>query len=441
MIKTLDPSQENALELLTSGMNVFLTGNAGTGKTTVITEFLKNAVDPIAITATTGIAALNMRDHIKANTGEDVDAMTIYRWSGIGIGPYNNAYQGYETNEKCWARLMDEMRRPPHKFSRAKAIDRICDAKTLIIDEISMLPGKALTFLDYFFRRVRNQHVPFGGIQMVLVGDFLQLPPVSKTGKYDWCFMTKAWQEADFTPAVLTRIHRQDDDEFKGLLNAVRVGRISESHAASLKKRVARFPSEKLIRLYTHNVQVDKFNTMRLNMIEEPSVTVEMRDSGHPGCTWVRENLVCPELLELKVGARVMVTVNLSDNVVNGSLGTIVRLGEKGGRPAAEVALDSGDVVEIETYVWNVVPGSPEKGFVSQLPLRLAWATTIHKSQGLSLDSALIDARAAREPGQAYVALSRVRTMRGLFLKDTFSGVFVSPDAINFTDTISQHAC
>jgi ATP-dependent exoDNAse (exonuclease V) alpha subunit len=421
------------------GKNVFLTGNAGTGKTTVITEALKDDPEKVAVTATTGIAALNLRDQIKANTGNEKNAMTIYRWAGIGIGPFNNAYQGYENNEQCYKRLYDEMERPVFKYSRGQAIQRICNTEILIIDEISMLPGKTLNFLDYWFRKVRRQDVPFGGIQVIFVGDFLQLPPVAKTGKYDWAFMSNAWKEAELMPAVLTRIHRQDADAFKQVLNAVRVGKIGKEESAILQKRVARFPHSKLMRLYTHNVQVDKFNNMMLDIIDNKEYTFKMMDSGHSGCAWIRENLICPEKLVLKVGARVMVTVNLNDGVVNGTIGTVTKIfaHDRTIQIRTDDAEDEDDVINIGVYKWEVSPGEEWFGCVTQIPLRLAWATTIHKSQGLSLDSALIDVRAAREPGQAYVALSRVRTLPGLHLKDTFSGVFVSQDAINYTNAIS----
>jgi len=437
--RQLDPSQEAALQRIFEGRNVFLTGNAGTGKTTVITEFLKHDPAKVAVTATTGIAALNLRDQIKANTGNDKNAMTIYRWAGIGIGPFNNAYQGYENNEQCYKRLYDEMERPPFQYSRGHAIQRICNTEILIIDEISMLPGKTLNFLDYWFRKVRRQDIPFGGIQVVFVGDFLQLPPVAKTGKYDWAFMSKAWKEAELMPAVLARIHRQDADVFKKVLNAVRVGKIGKEESAILQKRVARFPHSNLMRLYTHNVQVDKFNNMMLDLIENKEYTFKMMDSGHSGCAWIRENLICPEKLVLKVGARVMVTVNLNDGVVNGTIGTVTKIFpyEDMIEIITDDAEDEDDVINIGRYKWAVSPGEEWLGCVTQIPLRLAWATTIHKSQGLSLDSALIDVRAAREPGQAYVALSRVRTLPGLHLKDTFSGVFVSQDAINYTNAIS----
>lgn len=436
--KELDPSQIHALKIIGWKYNVFLTGNAGTGKTTVITEFLYDNVadlDSIAVTATTGIAALNMRNQLE----DAIETMTIYRWAGIGIGPYNNAYQGYETNEECLERLRDEMKRPPFKFTRPKAIARICSAKILIIDEISMLPGKTLNFLDFYFRKMRKQDLPFGGIQVIFVGDFLQLPPVSKTGKYDWCFMNKSWKEADLMPAVLTRIHRQDANDFKNLLNAVRVGKIGKDESAILQKRVVRFPSSKIIRLYTHNVQVDKYNNMQLGLIDDEEVTFTMRDTGDSGCAWIRENLTCPETLTLKIGARVMVTVNLQGGIVNGTIGTVKEINKLMGYIIIKVdgVPDDDSWAQIKEYTWHVVPGKEKYGSVTQLPIRLAWATTIHKSQGLSLNAALVDARAAREPGQAYVALSRVRTLPGLFLKDTFSGVFVSQDAINYTNAIS----
>jgi ATP-dependent exoDNAse (exonuclease V) alpha subunit len=165
-----------------------------------------------------------------------------------------------------------------------------------------------------------------------------------------------------------------------------------------------------------------------------------MSNSGHAACDWMIKNMLTPEKLQLKVGARVMITANLTEknsggalSAVNGSLGTVCDCENDD----VTVKLDSGDFLHVGDYKWNIDPSDDKQGWVMQIPLKLAWAATIHKSQGLSLDSALIDVRATREPGQTYVALSRVRSLAGLYLKDVFKGVWVSQEAIQFTKSIS----
>jgi ATP-dependent DNA helicase PIF1 len=434
----LDPSQQAAVTIMEEGRNVFLTGNAGTGKSTVITQFIAGSKRTIDMTATTGIAALNLRDQIFEKCGLKLNANTIYRWSGIGLGPLE-----HENDDQCFGRLCEEMKKPPLSITREKAFDRIFYAKCLIIDEISMLPGKTFQFLEYLCRKLRKNDIPWGGLQVICVGDFLQLPPVSRTGKYDWAFQNSAWQRSNFKHVVLQRIHRQDDDVFKDLLNNVREGRIQPKHSAILAKRVARFPRADLLRLFTHNTQVDRYNNMMLEGLETEEYELQMYSSGHSGCEWMIKNMLTPFLLKMKVGARMMVTANISIpgsggalKAVNGSLGTLTRISLNPNE--AELTLDCGRTIVLEPYTWWVDPSDEAKGCVRQLPLKLAWAATIHKSQGLSLDSALIDVRATREPGQTYVALSRVRSLSGLFLKDVFKGVWVSNEAIEFTNRITQ---
>jgi ATP-dependent exoDNAse (exonuclease V) alpha subunit len=432
----LDTSQQSAVNTMRRGRNVFLTGNAGTGKSTVITQFIAGNKNSITVTATTGIAALNLRDQLYANSGVSMIANTIYRWSGIGLGP-----QPHEDDEQCWDRLCAEMSKPPLSISRKNAFERITKCECLIIDEISMLPGRTFQFLEFLCRKLRGNNYPWGGIQIICVGDFLQLPPVSKTGKYDWAFLSSAWKMTDFEHVVLQKIHRQDNDVFKDLLNNVRIGTIQPRHSEIMAKRVARFPRADLLRLFTHNVQVDKYNNMMLEGIEEPLHVYRMSNSGHAACDWMIKNMLTPEKLQLKVGARVMVTANLTEknsggalSAVNGSLGTVCDCESD----EVTVKLDSGDFLHVGDYKWNIDPSDDKQGWVMQIPLKLAWAATIHKSQGLSLDSALIDVRATREPGQTYVALSRVRSLAGLYLKDVFKGVWVSQEAIQFTKSISQ---
>lgn len=428
----LDESQSKAVGLMQAGGNVFLTGNAGTGKSTVVTTFLAGAVRPVIVTASTGVAALNLRDQFYARSGLMVPVSTIYRWAGINLGPMDG-----ESNEACFARLERAAR--PSTYAAWRGIQ---SAQCLVIDEISMLPGRVLTYLEWHCRHLRRNNRPWGGLQVIAVGDFLQLPPVSKTGVYDWAFLSDGWAASRFVNVGLKTIHRQADPVFTDLLNSVRVGRLSAAHMAILKKRVAVFPKRDLLRLFTHNVQVDTWNNSRLDDIDGASETFEMRKEGSEFETaFLVKNLLTPETLTVKKGARVMVTVNITGEgrallAVNGSLGTVLGWGYDHDGESIQVRLDDGSELSVARNRWTFDPRNPDGSAVEQFPLRLAWAATIHKSQGLSLDAALIDARATREPGQAYVALSRVRTLGGLWLRDIFNGVWVSPEAINFMDSL-----
>jgi ATP-dependent DNA helicase PIF1 len=429
----LDTSQQAAIGAMQRGDNVFLTGNAGTGKSTVVTTFLGQAFRRIDVTATTGVAALNLRDQFQARSGIFLPVSTVFRWAGIALGPNPG-----ENDRACLKRLTMDMRP-----SRAGAWRRVRAAECLVIDEISMLNGRVFQFLEFLCRELRGGNKPWGGLQVICVGDFLQLPPVARDGVYDWAFQSETWAATGFRSAVLTQIHRQLDPEFMGLLNAVRCGRVGGQHVKTLARRVARFPATTLLRLFTHNTQVDRWNTSRLEAIEAEQKDFLMTDTGGPECEWIKKNLLTPERLCLKLGARVMVTINLPDDrgnlrAVNGSLGTVIEMAADPACPceADEIVLrlDDSRTIGIERFTWNVDPARPDAGGVTQFPLRLAWAATIHKSQGLSLDAALIDARATREPGQTYTALSRVRTLGGLWLRDTFTGVWVSPEAIQFME-------
>jgi hypothetical protein len=423
----LSPEQLRAAMDIDRGKNVFLSGNAGTGKSTVVGHVLENLDERrgVAVVATTGIAAINLRDQFAAKypKSRPLRVTTIYSWAGIGIGPA----QG-EHVDAFVGRMADQAQRTPHMWRNLR------NTHMVIIDEVSMLPGKVLDAIDRIARLARNDTRPFGGMQVVAVGDFLQLPPVSKNGVYDWAFKSAAWRELKFIPHILKTVHRQSDPEFVSLLNAVRTGRIGKEHEALLRSRVPTFPRQDILRLFTHNAQVDKWNNMMLDGIESPEVEHKMTTRGDPyAVEKLRKNLIVQDVVKLKKGARVMVLANIRGDdgelaLVNGSLATVVD-------PSTPTIIADGttEIVALERYGW-VEDMDPmiNTATVTQVPLRLAWASTIHKSQGLSLDSALIDVRAAREPGQAYVALSRVKKISGMYLKDMFSIIYTSQDAAKF---------
>ena len=426
----LSDQQLRAMEAVESGRNVFLTGMAGTGKSAVTAAIIGRAKERVDLCATTGIAALNLQQQFFERTGLRVTANTIYRFAGIALGPAPG--QKFEDYFFYLERNMTRARRG--------AFTRVAAARTVVIDEISMLPGRILHYLDYHFRRIRQNEEPFGGVQIVTVGDFLQLPPVSKTGVYDWAFRSPVWAAACFETHYLTRIFRQNEPALVSVLNNFREGRVDGRTAQVLASRIARFPDRNIPRLFTHNVQVDKWNSYQLANIEEEAEWVNVAETQGDAIEieFLIKNLVTPTELILKKSARVMFTANITQGgallAANGECGTVLECAPD----SVLVRKDTGEEVDVEPFKWQFDPQNEDSSTFTQFPLRLAYALTIHKSQGLTLDRALIDIRAAREPGQAYVALSRVRRLSGLFLKDWFKGVFVSPEAIEFYRNIKS---
>ena len=410
------PSEESRfLAHAVAGRNGCLTGPAGTGKTTLLKQFVGTASRRVDITAPTGVAALN------------AGGITLHRFCGMLLGP-----QPGQSNDDYFSTLERDGRR-----SVLAGFGRVRRCETLVIDEISMLPGRQLEFVDFMFRRLRGRDAAFGGAQVIVVGDFLQLPPVRRgeTEPYDWAFLSPAWKAAEFKTVVLDKVRRQDEAAFIRALGEFRLGHVRGESARLLQGRVKNFPPSTLPRLFTHNVQVEKWNTFQLSELAGEEVVLEAEQAG-PDVqrAFLVKNLLTPSSLRLKPGALVSFTINKSEPgrneplFVNGQLGKVEEI-----RPGLVVVrANNGDMVGVEPFTWRYDAQDPEAATFTQFPLRLAWAMTIHKSQGLTLDAAYLDIRAAREPGQAYVAVSRVRTLAGLFFKDWFKGVHVSPEAIKF---------
>lgn len=404
------------------GRNVFLTGQAGTGKSTLLRRYLEEAGvinQKIAVTASTGIAALN------------IGGTTIHRFAGIELGVGAD-----ETFEEATDRL--EAR---SFLSATLARQRVRTIGTVILDEVSMIPGRQLDFLDHWFRHLRQFDRPFGGAQFIFVGDFLQLPPVRKGDDtpYDWAFHSRAWKEAIDATILLETVRRQDEAHFTAALEGVREGKLAGRAARVLMPRVLENPERDCPRLYTHNSQVDRWCDYMLEELPDEAVTLEAATTGTPiAVDSLRKNILAPESLALKPGALVMNLVNKITDFENGCREVVVN-GQTGhveaiGKGHVDIRLKDGRLAIVRPHTWSWSHHKPENGGPSftQFPLRLAYAMTIHKSQSLSLDRAHCDIRAAREPGQAYVALSRVRTLEGLSLKEWPRGIFVSPHAIAF---------
>lgn len=396
------------LDLAMAGENTFLTGPAGSGKSHLVRDYLKRHPDT-NVTASTGVAALN------------VGGMTVHRWSGMLLGPARG--QDFE-------RFFAQLARDAKPNMRA-AFNRVRRCNRLVIDEISMLSGSAFDYLDFHCRKIREDKRPFGGIQVIGTGDFLQLPPVrtNPTHSYDWAFDSSAWSAARFQTVELRRIMRQDEPDFVAALAKFRRGEIDAAAEKLLRPRISLFPHRDITRLFTHNSMVDRWNDFCLGELPGPE-SIREADTWGPQSQidFLEKNLLTPKVLRLKPRAKVMFTVNRPDDgFVNGQTGEVVSIGF-----TSVVVHTQGKELEVSPYRWRFDSNDPGTAWFEQLPLRLANALTIHKAQGLTLDSAFVDVRAAREPGQAYVALSRVRTLAGLHLKDWPKGVFVSQRALDF---------
>ncbi|MDB4940318.1 MAG: ATPase [Candidatus Doudnabacteria bacterium] len=387
-------TQQQALDILKSGANVFLTGEPGSGKTHTINKFVRylreHSIEP-AVTASTGIAATH------------IGGMTIHSWSGIGI------------KEDLTSSDLHKLAADP-KFAK-----RILRAQVLIIDEISMLSQRTLSMVDAVCRSVRKIQEPFGGMQVVFVGDFFQLPPILKQATLEsphkqFAYNSPAWQRANPTVCYLTEQHRQDDPVFLNMLAAIRRNELEEEHFESIQSRIVQraVTPIQIPRLFTRNVSVDKLNDERLQKLPGEHRLYVMTNTGRSSLVdTLKKGCLSPEQLYLKVGAVVMFTKNNPQaGYANGTLGVVRDLSE--GFPLVEIR--GGKRVVVTPQDWKSEEGGKLRAMVSQLPLRLAWAITIHKSQGMSMDAAAIDLSDVFEYGQGYVAISRVRRLSGLHL-------------------------
>lgn len=383
-------TQADALTILKTGANVFLTGEPGSGKTHTLKEYIKYlkeyGIEPV-VTASTGIAATH------------IGGMTIHSWSGIGAKEYITDYD------------IDRIASTEH------VAKRITKARVLIIDEISMLSGSTISAIDSIIRSIRGNMEPFGGIQVVFVGDFFQLPPIKKGGEDDFAFSARAWRDANIVVCYLSEQHRNANSDLFNILSAARNNNLKEEHFELLKSKTVLLADVKNeTKLFTHNKNVDILNTEKLEKLPGKKHTFSMTNKGNPNlvASLIR-GCLSPEILDLKIGSRVMCTKNNNARgFVNGTLGTVVSFGTNGGYPVIQTA--SGDEILVEPMNWQIEIDGKVKAEITQVPLRLAWAITVHKSQGMTLSGAAIDLANSFEYGQGYVALSRLTSLSGLEL-------------------------
>jgi ATP-dependent DNA helicase PIF1 len=382
-------TQSQALEILKTGANVFLTGEPGAGKTYVLNQYIDWLIAsdiPVAVTASTGIAATH------------VGGTTIHSWSGIGARETLSHYD------------LD------HIVSNEKNARRVKKARVLVIDEISMLDGRTLDMVEVVCRTIHQNGDAFGGIQVILVGDFFQLPPIAGRGEMSrFAFESHAWNNGKFLSCYLTEQHRQEDDLLLGLLSAIRSNNVDESHYTLLGEQIdIAYPDIEPTKLYTHNSDVEAMNLERLRELDTSGNVYKMEAKGNKQLLMnLVKNCLSPEVLELRKDAMVMCTKNNFDvGYVNGTLGRVIGFDPDDGFPI--IMTSDGREIKIVPQSWTIQEEDKILAQVTQVPLRLAWAITVHKSQGMSLDAAEIDLRNAFTYGQGYVALSRVRTLGGM---------------------------
>lgn len=383
--------QALALEIMMAGESVLLTGPAGSGKTYVLNQFIRLAKAEgkhVSVTATTGLAATHL------------GGTTIHSWAGIGV---------YDELPDKFAEHVSKGRR-----------DIITKTDVLIIDEISMLHDFRLDMVDMACRLVREKpDIPFGGIQVIMSGDFFQLPPInrgdSRAGRF--VVYSNVWQEMTPTICYLNEQHRQDDQDLSSILNAMRAGDVRRHHAEMLLERGdAELPEGDMTELHTTNVDVDRINQAKLDDLQGDEYTYSQSTTG--GANYLenlQRSVLAPSELRLKEGAFVMAVKNAADRkYANGSLGVVTGFDVLTNYPV--VKFFNGKIIDMLPESWELRDGDKKRASITQVPLRLAWAITVHKSQGMTLDAARIDLGRAFVEGMGYVALSRVKNLQNLYL-------------------------
>ena len=427
LTSSLTPLQKKALDAIIAGKNIFLTGPSGTGKSTVIKIYKKLYGDQkkIAITSTTGISALL------------IGGTTLHSYLGIGLG------QG--TAEELAQKIL----------KNGKALQRWKNLDTLVIDEVSMLSPELFDKLEKIGRIIRRvgplyrskespeiKQPAFGGIQLILSGDFLQLPVV---GSNDFCFQSEAWVKCVDSVICLTEIVRQADKDFQEVLNDLRFGNLTERAQTMLNSRVGvKLENNfgiKPTQIYTTNSDVNDINEKELDKLavnDTPFFQYDMEikfnefiKNREDALEKYRKNSLAPVTLQLCVGAQVMLLCNLDlDNgLANGSRGVVTGFLED----LPVVKFLNGEERPIDYYVWKIEEDKKTVVQIIQLPLKLAWCITVHKSQGMTLDYAVINLKNIFAYGQGYVALSRVKSKEGLSIIDiNYECIRAHPYALEF---------
>lgn len=402
-------------------VSLFLTGKAGTGKTTFLRDVVRHTKKKCIVLVPTGIAAVN------------AGAMTIHSFFQFGLGPF-----------------VKGVIEPKSDFRINKSkMELIRNLQLLIIDEVSMVRADLMDHIDVELRRIRRNSKPFGGVQLLMIGDLQQLPPIAHGGEDEllrqyyktlYFFSSAALKSMKYSCIELKTVYRQTDGHFINILNHARECTLTNQDISDLNTRyIPDFspkPEDGYIRLMTHNRQVDYINATEMAKLDSHPFTFEAAVTG----TFPEESYPTANSLTLKKGAQVMFIKNDPERrFINGTLGEIRSIDKN---CIAVRLAESGKTIEVEPMEWQNIRyqfndetkeiSSKQIGRFKQYPLKAAWAITVHKSQGLTFDKAIIDVHAAFSPGQAYVALSRCRTLEGLVLSSPVSAsVFMKDKAVD----------
>lgn len=402
-------------------MSLFLTGKAGTGKTTFLREVVRYTKKKCIVLAPTGIAAVN------------AGAMTIHSFFQFGLGHF---VQGVIEPKSDF------------RINKSK-LELIRHLQLLIIDEVSMVRADLMDHIDVELRRIRRNSKPFGGVQLLMIGDLQQFPPIAHGGEDEllrqyyktlYFFSSAALKSMKYSCIELKNVYRQTDRHFIDILNHARDCTLTSQDISDLNARyIPGFspkPEDGYIRLMTHNRQVDYVNETELEKLDSKPYTFVAAVTG----TFPEESYPTADSLTLKKGAQVMFIKNDPERrFINGTLGEVKSIDKNS---IAVRLAESGTVIDVEPMEWQNIRyqfdeeskeiSSKQIGRFKQYPLKAAWAITVHKSQGLTFDKAIIDVHAAFSPGQAYVALSRCRTLDGLVLSSPVSAsVFMRDNAVD----------
>ena len=397
-----DETYLKILTLLKNGENVFLTGFAGTGKSYILNKLKEYFKKKLTITSTTGIAAVNVK------------GQTLHSWAGVGLCR-NTVYN-----------TVEKIKKRPTQYRQ------IMNCKILAVDEISMLNIEAFEYINEVLREVRECNDPFGGIQVIFIGDFFQLPPVEKEGEIrHYCFDSPVWDKLGLKNVVLKKNYRQNEENFITALAHMRENCLEVEDIELLKTRCVENEDADILHIFSTNEEANRYNFAKFNMIDEPVKLFYAEDGVYRGSKLVTEGFTESEnyILEifskncraekeiaLKLGARIMLLVNMDFNkgLINGACGVIQGFNQD----TICIKFDNGVVSNIPKHKFEYYYNERVVAERMQYPLKLAYGITIHKSQGMTLDRLVVDCARIFERGQSYVAMSRVKTLEGLYLKN-----------------------